>query len=173
MRPRLSIVVFSRDDADHLGRCLASLVTVEPEGGREVLVVDNASTDASLEVVEAASGDLPVSCIALEEETSFSRGNNLGLEEARGEQVLFLNPDTLPTQATIEACQRALDDDPGVGLVSPRLVYPDGSHQATGWHLPSPTQLLRERLGVSSREVPPSGSGSTDVGWLMGCLCTT
>jgi len=166
--PALSVVIFTRDDADHLARCLDSLALRPPRASFEVFVVDNASADRTPEVV--AHSPLPVRSLRVEQETSFSAGNNLGLARARGEAVLFLNPDTLPGGPTIDRCLAVLRADPGVGLVSPRLVYPDGGHQPTGWHLPDPKQLLAERLGDVDREVAAYDSGLTRVGWLMGCF---
>jgi N-acetylglucosaminyl-diphospho-decaprenol L-rhamnosyltransferase len=168
--PLLSIVVFTRDDAGHLERCLASLAAAPPSARFEVVVVDNASSDRTAEVVAAAAARLPLQELALTEETSFSRGNNLGLERCSGELVLFLNPDTLPTGPTIDRCLAVLRGDPRIGLVGPRLVYPDGRPQPGGWHLPTPRQLLREHLGRAAREVEASPSGLTPVGWLMGCF---
>jgi len=163
----LSIVIFTRDDADHLGRCLSSLATDPPAVSFETIVIDNASNDDTAEVTGAAA--VGARHVHLAEETSFSVGNNIGLREARGEWVLFLNPDTLPTGDVLDRCVAALEDG-GWGLVSPRLRYPDGSHQPTGWHLPSPSQLVRERLAGVSREVPMQDAGVTEVGWLMGCF---
>ena len=170
MTPLLSIVVFTRDDADHLRRCLRALGARPPEAPWEVLVVDNASTDATAEVVADEERGLPLTSLRLERETSFSVGNNLGLRRAAGEFVLFLNPDTLPAGPALDRCLAVLRDQPRVGLVSPRLTYPDGAHQPTGWHLPGPRQLLAERLGRSDREVPADPVGLTTVGWLMGCF---
>jgi N-acetylglucosaminyl-diphospho-decaprenol L-rhamnosyltransferase len=170
MSPLLSIVIFSRDDADHLRRCLDTLRDRPPEASWEVIVVDNASTDATGSVVASVADLLPLTSLRLETDTSFSAGNNLGLRRARGEAVLFLNPDTLPEGAVINRCLSVLRSAPRLGLVSPRLRYPDDSHQPTGWHLPTPRQLLAEHLGGVDREVPADPTGLTRVGWLMGCF---
>ena len=169
MSPLLSIVIFTRDDADHLLRCLDTLRDAPPSAPFEILVVDNASSDPTPAVV-AGAADLPLTSLRLETETSFSVGNNLGLARARGEVVLFLNPDTLPEGPLLDRCLTVLRSDPRLGLVSPRLQYPDGTHQPTGWHLPTPKQLLAEHLGGAGREVDADPSGLTRVGWLMGCF---
>ncbi len=168
MSVTLSIVIFTRDDADHLRRCLASLAARPPSASFETIVVDNASTDDTADVVRAAP--LDVLPLLLPEEDSFSNGNNAGLDRAEGTYVLFLNPDTLPTGDVIDRCLAVLAGDPSWSLVSPRLAWPDGSHQPTGWRLPEPGQLLREHLGGAAREVPLRDQGVTEVGWLMGCF---
>ncbi len=166
----LSVVIFSRNDAEHLARCLEALQEDPPAALHEVLVVDNASRDHSLEVVQSFAARLPVQVLPLREDTAFSVGNNLGLESASGESVLFLNPDTLPTAEIIGRCLEILSSEPNAGLVGPRLLYPGGEHQGNGWHLPAPGRLLSEHVGLAAREVSSSVGGLTEVGWLMGCF---
>ena len=170
MRPQLTIVIFTRDDADHLRRCLSTLISRPPTASFEVLVFDNASADDTPAAVADAATRLDACrLLRVEQETSFSQGNNQGLAEARGRWVLFLNPDTEPSGDVIDACLQAADHDPAIGLLSPRLHYPDDSPQETGWRLPTPVELARERLRLTTRHVPPVGT-QTDVGWLMGCF---
>ena len=167
MTAELAVVVFTRDDAGHLGRCLACLRDDPPAASLEIVVFDNASSDHTAGVL-AEFDDLPLRVITAASDTSFSRGNNDGYAATSAAHVVFLNPDTLPTGATLDALLATLKADPARGLVGPRLVYPDGSPQGSGWRLPDLEQLLAERLG-REREVPADPSGCTDVGWLMGC----
>ena len=167
---RLSLRVFSRNYASHLKTCLETLVANPPNVSYEVRVFDNASDDESLTILSEFVGQLPLSWIAATKETSFSDGNNRLLAEAEGHLVVFLNPDTQPEGALLDRCASLFGVTPDLGLVSPRLVYPDGSHQPTGWHLPSPTRLVREHIGLARREHLAGTSLLTDVGWLMGCF---
>ncbi|MEE2827747.1 MAG: glycosyltransferase family 2 protein [Myxococcota bacterium] len=166
----LTVVIFTRNDAEHLRACLARLEECPPSLPFEILVLDNASEDDSAEVVASFEGALPLRRLYEAEETSFSRGNNRGLAEAKGSHVLFLNPDTLPEGPCLDACVRLLEVWPKFGLVSPRLHYPDGSHQPTGWHLPTPARLVAEHAMGASSELPADPGGLTEVGWLMGCF---
>ena len=167
----ISIVIFTRDDAEWLGRCLGALRDDPPGEAVELIVFDNASTDATADVVRAwrGAGGERASLLRAERDTAFSEGNNLGLRAARGDLVLFLNPDTEPRAEVVDRCAAVLRSAGDVGLVGPRLVFPDGTEQGNGWALPSPPQLLRERLGWATRHVPATGE-LTDVGWLMGCF---
>ena len=167
----ISIVIFTRDDSEWLGRCLGSLSHAPPEEPVEVIVFDNASTDDTLDRVRSWRGPRGEQAAILRatRDTSFSEGNSLGLEAAVGDLTLFLNPDTEPTGPTLDACAQVLRTRGAVGLVGPRLVYPNGDLQDNGWALPTPVQLLRERLVGAPRVVAPTGS-ITSVGWLMGCF---
>ena len=166
----LSVIVFTRDDAEHLSRCLSTLRDDGVDALTEVIVVDNASTDGTAEVLEGFEESLPLLVLSLEVDTSFSAGNNLGLARASGEYVVFLNPDTLPTARVLSVCMAVLEEGNEVGLVGPSLVHPGGVDQDNGWQLPHPLTLAREHLRVIPRVVPPSGSQCTEVGWLMGCF---
>jgi len=170
VRPQLSVLIFTRNDEEHLRDCLQTLLTDPPKLDFEVRVFDNASDDRSLELLASFEERLELSWIAEPVETSFSIGNNRLLAAAQGELVLFLNPDTRPAGDLLEACAMLVSSGSDVGFVSPRLIYPDGSHQGTGWHLPSPARLAAEHAGLSQREVRADDSGVTDVGWLMGCF---
>jgi GT2 family glycosyltransferase len=164
-------VIFTRDDADHLRRCLATLIASPPIAGFEVIVFDNASRDDTAAVVADAALQLDeCRLLRTETETSFSDGNNRGLAEARGRYVLFLNPDTEPSGAILDAVLEAVHHDAAIGLVSPRLEYRNGDPQPTGWRLPTPVALAQERLRLKTRHIEGSGAEVTDVGWLMGCF---
>jgi N-acetylglucosaminyl-diphospho-decaprenol L-rhamnosyltransferase len=166
----LAIVIFTRDDAEHLRRCLESIEASPPTASYEVIVFDNASQDDTDAVLSSFAERLPLRPLVQASETSFSRGNNIGWESSQAPCVLFLNPDTLVDAAAIDACFDLLMSDPGAGAVSPRLQYPNGDPQPTGWHLPTVGQLVGDVLLRREREVPPHPSGTTDVGWLMGCF---
>ena len=164
----ISVVIFTRDDAEWLARCLGGL---EQGAGEplDIIVFDNASSDGTAELVRGWSGpDGPAALLRATEDTSFSRGNNLGLAAARGDLTLFLNPDAVVDPATLDAAAAAARARGG--LVGPRLLWEDGTHQSNGWALPTPAQLVREKALGAPREVPARGAGLTPVGWLMGCF---
>ncbi|MDO5604926.1 MAG: glycosyltransferase [Paracoccus sp. (in: a-proteobacteria)] len=119
--PLLSVVVLAYGAADLTLDCLESLV------GRgaswpslEVLVVDNGSPPAELERLRAATaGDARVRLIENGENLGFARGNNVGIEAARGEYVLLLNNDTYVPPGALAAMVRHLERNPGIGIIGP------------------------------------------------------
>lgn len=125
MPPRLSIVIVNWNAAGRLRRCLDSL---RPERGPgvELIVVDNGSTDDSLDVVRATWPDAVLVC--LPSNRGFAEGCNRGLAVARGTWVLTLNNDTVVRAGfvrTLLAAAEAAPDD--VGMLQPRLVLEDGT----------------------------------------------
>jgi GT2 family glycosyltransferase len=133
----LSVVVVSRNTRELTLRCLASVGAslVGEEYSWEVILVDNASGDGTVEAVREGFPEVRV--IAAGGNRGFSAGNNLGIAAARGRSVLLLNPDA---EAVGDAIPRLLDGlltDPGVGIVGPALRYPDGSPQPSRRRFPT------------------------------------
>jgi len=123
--PLLSIVIVAYKSRDEIGPCLASLP--QTLGGRtiEVLVVDNSPGDGAGDIVRTKFPQ--VRYLAAGGNLGFGRANNLGYAEARGEFILFLNPDTIGNEAALAHCLARLGADERIGLISPRLVLADGT----------------------------------------------
>ncbi len=122
MKPDLSIIIVSWNVRQLLRHCLLSLYDSIGDITFEVFVVDNASSDGSVEMVRTEFED--VELIANRENAGFGLANNQALERCQGRYVLFLNPDTLVPEGSIEEMVRFLDYHPSVGMVGPEL--PDG-----------------------------------------------
>jgi len=143
-RPAVSIVIVNWNTADLLTACLDS-VRASVSLPHEVLVVDNASTDRSVETVRERFPE--VRLFPQVENLGYPRGNNVALEQARGEQVLLLNPDTVVRAGAVEALVGFLAETPGAGIVGPPLFNPDGSPQESALLSPTlGTELLRQTM---------------------------
>ena len=123
--PLLSIIIVAYQSRDEIRPCLASLPRVLSERPVEVIVVDNSPGDGTAEIVHR---DFPrVRYFASGSNLGFGRANNLGYRQSAGEYVLFLNPDTISEAEVLEFCLRRLQTEPDIGLISPKLVQPDGT----------------------------------------------
>lgn len=98
------------------------------EGEVEVIVLDNASGDDSMERLRTALGTEPrVKLLESATNGGFARGNNQAIAEARGEYLLLLNPDTLVGESTLSYCLTFLQTHPEAGAVGPRLINQSGA----------------------------------------------
>ena len=138
----VSVVVVSWNTRDLLRNCL---LTVDREARRfedgdlEVFVVDNGSTDGTVEMVRKSFPS--VALIANTENAGFAAANNQALARCKGEYVLLLNPDTELKPGAIGQMVGFLKSRLYVGAVGPLLISPDGSMQESCY--PRPT-LFRE-----------------------------
>ncbi len=130
----LPVIIVSYNTCDLLRRCLASLALAAVP--TRPIVVDNASTDGSVLMLRA---EFPaVTLVEPGANLGFARANNLGLQHAgSAPYVLFLNPDAELTSGALEALVAFLDEHPQVGMVAPRLIYPDGQHQPAAFRFPT------------------------------------
>ncbi len=136
--PILSIIILNWNTADLLRACLQS---IPPSPSYEIIVVDNHSSDGSVEMVRA---EFPqVALLAQAENLGFSRGNNVGLEVANGRYLLLLNPDTEIKPGALERIIQFMDEHEEAAIVGPTVRNPDGSLQPSTSPLPS---LRREFL---------------------------
>jgi N-acetylglucosaminyl-diphospho-decaprenol L-rhamnosyltransferase len=177
MNPRLSIIVVNYNGRGHLDGLLDTLAKHPPTTSHEVVVVDNASSDGSAALVNAAPG---VGLIQLPRNVGFSAGNNAGIRATTGELVLLLNSDTLLAPGALETLIERLDAHPDAAVAGPRLVDANGDPELSFGRMISPLAELRQKAIVSlhargfspvSRWVERVTSTEHFVDWVSGaCL---
>ena len=132
----------------------------------EIIVVDNASGDGSLELIQKQYPE--VICVQADENMGFGRANNLGMTYASGDCILFLNPDTILRNDAIDKLYAYLIEHPDVGACGGNLYDERGlpttsfsrSFPSFIWEFLSilyisPICLSFPRSGISIRKVSP------------------
>lgn len=138
MLSKLSVIIVNYNTRDDLHLCLTALHACRPIP--EVIVVDNASTDGSAALVSA---EFPsVILLALDHNTWFCGGNNLGIAAANGEYAMLLNPDTQVQPDTLTRMITFMQENADYAGVTVQLRYPDGKIQRTCSRIPSYRYLL-------------------------------
>lgn len=153
-------VVVSYESRQDLEGCLEALLQQRPE--LRIVVVDNASSDGSADLVREKFGD-SVTLVALSENTGFAAGCNRGLSVLGPEigAVAFMNPDVQVEAGCLAASAEALASNPELGGVAPRLMRPGGGTvDSVGQVLRRVTLEVRDRgygeqLGPELREERP------------------
>jgi GT2 family glycosyltransferase len=123
----VSVVIVSWNVREFLRRCIQSILSTRNEAAVEIVVVDNASTDGSSEMVHVEFPEAIL--ISNASNVGFGPANNIGLAIARGRYVFFLNPDTVLRQGALTKMIEFLDSEPDFDMVGPRLVGSDGTVQ--------------------------------------------
>jgi GT2 family glycosyltransferase len=177
MTPRLSIIIVNYNGREHLENCLRSLAEHPPATPHEIVVVDNASTDGSVEATVSHPG---VRLVALGENVGFSRGNNAGIRVSEGSLVLLLNNDTLVPEGALDRLIAALDAHPDAAVAGPRIVDGNGDAELSFGPMISPLGELRQKIvmalhtrgvGPVSRWVERATRHERYVDWVTGaCL---
>jgi len=122
----------------HVERCLETVAN----GPHEVIVVDNASTDGTQELVRERFPS--VRLIELPDNIGFGAANNVGMEAATGRWFLLLNSDAWPQADGIESLRAFAEANPQVGIAGPRLVSPAGRVQKSVRGFPTLWRLATE-----------------------------
>lgn len=167
---KISIVVLSWNTKKLLRDCLNSLnESLTGNLTVEVIVVDNASNDGSIEMIKKEFPEIRL--IMNKENLGYGKGNNVGINAAKGSQVMILNSDTLVKKGTVEKLSNFLDDNKQTAIVGPKLLNIDNTPQANCGRFPglfiSFVMLYCEHLGLG-RLVRWSPQKSQPVDWLMG-----
>ena len=120
----LSIVIVNWNTLPLLRSCLESVLQENESLSMETLVVDNASTDGSADMV---SHDFPwVRLIRNSENVGFARANNQAILDSTGRYVFLLNSDTQVKEGAIRTLVQFMDKHPETGAVGPKIIHPQG-----------------------------------------------
>ena len=131
----ISVIIVSWNARDLLRDCLTSIEQSAGECVGQIIVVDNASTDGSPEMVSA---EFPhATLVRCETNLGFAKANNLGILRASGPLLAFINSDVIVHPGCLQTLARHLENNPQVGLVGPLVLGKDGKVQRTCRKLPT------------------------------------
>ncbi|MCL4304969.1 glycosyltransferase [bacterium] len=126
----VSIIIPVFNESEFTARCLEAISMSQNKASYEVIVIDNGSTDATKELLASVEGDITV--ITNRSNEGFARACNRGSRLATGEYLLFLNNDTLVSDAYLDQMIECAATHPMCGAVGARLQYPSGRIQHAG-----------------------------------------
>jgi N-acetylglucosaminyl-diphospho-decaprenol L-rhamnosyltransferase len=144
----LDVVIVSHNTREVLANCVASLFAAPPSCPWQVIVVDNASSDGSAELVQTRWPDVHVLRQAANE--GFARATNAGIRHGSGSLVLLLNSDTIVPPGALDALIAALVAEPRAGIVGPRLVDAEGRPELSHGRMKAPFVEFRRKLVLRS-----------------------
>ncbi len=172
----LSVIIVSWNVRDFLAACLDSIRANTGDLALEVLVVDSASSDGTLDMLRTRYNW--VKALPQSENIGFTRSNNIGLEAAKGRALMLLNPDTEIIGDALVQMVRYLEAHADVGIVGPHTLNSDGTTQSTRRRFPTLMTALFESTWLERfaprrvldryyvREI--SDDATADVDWVQG-----
>jgi GT2 family glycosyltransferase len=138
----LSVIIVNYNSGTDLRTCLFSLYRETKDIHFEVIVVDNASTDKSIEGVESEFPSVKV--IHNSQNRGFAAANNIALRMSAGEYILLLNPDTNIMAGAIQRTMQFMERHSRIGITGCKLLYANGSLQESVRAFPSPLLFFLE-----------------------------
>lgn len=144
----VSAIIVNYNTRHHLEHCLNALLP-QLRPSDEVIVVDNGSTDGSLEML---NHQFPtIKRISFSKNIGYAAANNRAFSVANGNFVLLLNSDAYLLPGCIDRVYEALLQNPKAAASGPKLLNPDGSHQPSCFPIPSPARSWLENFWVLRR----------------------
>ncbi|HRN27753.1 MAG: glycosyltransferase [Ignavibacteriaceae bacterium] len=145
----LSIIIVNYNVKEFLQNLIHSIEKASLNLTKEILIVDNASDDGSVEFIKEKFPQIKL--IANQKNLGFGKANNIGLKQANGKYILLINPDTLVAEDTFEKMIKFFESNSEAGLAGCKILNPDGSLQlACRRSFPGPWTSFTKVTGLSN-----------------------
>lgn len=145
----LSIIIVNYNVREFLDNALVSIFKAAKDLSHEIIVVDNASDDGSVELLRSKFPG--VKLIANSTNLGFASANNAALRQAKGKYILLINPDTIVQEDTFLVMIDFFEKNPDVGMAGCKILNPNGTLQiACRRSFPTPMVAFTKIIGLSS-----------------------
>jgi hypothetical protein len=145
MKTSLSIIIANYNTCDLILNCIKSIKSEESGVSREIIVVDNGSSDGSIhELEKLQKEDSFFTLIKNDNNYGFSKAVNQGIKIAQGEYILLLNSDTLVKRNSLGKLVDFAKTKNDAGVIGPKLIYGDGKVQTSVFNFPTVINAIRE-----------------------------
>jgi GT2 family glycosyltransferase len=142
----LSIIIVSYNVKEVLLQCIDSIYTYLKGAEFEIIVVDNNSSDGTIEGLNAKFPEITI--IKNKVNSGFSEGNNQGIKISQGDYILLLNPDVYLQDDSLKAILAYIKMQDDNVIVSPKLLNPDNSVQTSAWKDKGLPAMLAELIRI-------------------------
>ena len=146
---QLSVIIVNYNVREFLDHALTSIKKAMKGIRGEIFVVDNASDDGSVQMLQRRYPEITL--IANKQNLGFAKANNLALAKARGTYLLLINPDTVVQEDTLRAMLKFFHEHPEAGMAGCKILNPDGSFElACRRSFPTPWVAFTKITGLSA-----------------------
>ncbi|MDD4287519.1 MAG: glycosyltransferase family 2 protein [Candidatus Peribacteraceae bacterium] len=180
-QPLVSAIIVTTWSAQDAVKCVRALLQQTVASDIEILVIDNHSEDDSIGTLRAHFGHHPhVRLLESNRNRGYGAGNNYAARFASGEYLLIINPDNELEPTGVERMVQMFRADPSIGILAPKLAYPDGRVRESARAFPTLFDVLIKRTFLQhifrqrlrhylQTDVPDAPVRDTD--WVVGaCL---
>ena len=124
---KISISLVTYNNSKVIEKCINSIFNITNNIDFEIIIIDNNSSDNTVKIIK--NNFKNVKLIKNDKNVGFGTAHNIAIKLGKGKYHLVLNPDIIFTENTIEKLINFMEENSDVGLVSPKIVFPDGTIQ--------------------------------------------
>jgi GT2 family glycosyltransferase len=146
--PTISVIIVSWNAKKYLEQCLQSILVDSEAYDAEIIVVDNASTDGSPELIRHNFPKVKLICNA--DNLGFAKANNIGINHSKGEYLFLINSDVVVYPNCISSMVDYMEKHPETGMLGPRILGTDGNVQRSCMGYPSLWNLFSRAIFLDS-----------------------
>jgi GT2 family glycosyltransferase len=139
----ISVIIVTWNSADDILNCINSVTAASAGLTCELLIIDNNSSDNTLELINKISYP-DIQTIQNPENLGYTKAVNQGISLSGGKYVLLLNPDTVVNETCLQQLYKFLNENPGYGASAPRMLNEDGSTQHSVRNFPTYWRMFCE-----------------------------
>jgi len=145
---KISVIIVNYNVREFLLHSIQSIVRALSEITHEIIVVDNASVDGSVQAVEKKFPEVKI--IANTKNLGFSAANNQAIKSSLGEYIVLINPDTVVQEDTFSKLLEFMDSNQDAGGATCKILNPDGTFSIDSRHsIPTPSTALWKLIGFN------------------------
>jgi GT2 family glycosyltransferase len=144
----ISIIIVTYNSEKEIINCVNSILPQLNDFDGEIIIIDNDSTDKTISLIKDIDSK-SISIIQNKENFGYTKANNQGIKNVKGDYILFLNPDTIVPNSTIKNLLDEIKDDKNLGVIAPQLRFPDGEIQNSCRRFPRRRDILYDSIGLS------------------------
>lgn len=145
----VSIIIVTYNSEKEIVNCINSLLPQLNDINGRIIIIDNNSADNTISLINDIKSK-SISIIRNKENFGFTKANNQGIKHAKGDYILFLNPDTIVPNSAIRILLNEIKYNSDCGAIAPQLRYPDGKIQRSCRRFPRRRDILYESTGLSN-----------------------
>lgn len=143
----VSISVVTYNSGQHIGALLDSIIQFVHDVDYHIYVVDNGSTDGTVGIVKSKAGPV-ISLLQSPKNMGFGGGHNLVLKQIHSKYHICVNPDILINDDVVSRMASYMDENDDIGILTPKILNPDGSVQILPKRNPKLIYLVARRIGL-------------------------
>ena len=145
---QISFIIVSWNAVQYLTRCIASILDSNLTYSYEIIVVDNASSDGSPEIVQRQFPQAKL--IINNSNLGFAKANNIGISQAKGSFLCLINSDVVVLKGSIDKMVEFMVKNPSIGMLGPQILGTDGKVQRSCMRFPTLLNVFARALALDS-----------------------